>query len=78
MTASPTPPSLAQEFSKTIELHDQLDSISTEADAQLRSAIATLRSYREVKQQIHSFREVDYGLVTEMCLELELVIKLDD
>ena len=78
MTATPAPKDLAEEFAKTLKLHDQLDSITTKTDEHMRTAIEAIRWYRSAKGNVTSSTEVDFGLVTMLCWEVELLIKNAD
>lgn len=78
MTATPAPKDLAEEFAKTLRLHSQLDSITTKTDEHMRTAIGAIRWYRGAKDNVTSSTEVDFGVVAELCLELELLIQQSD
>lgn len=78
MTTTPAPNNLEEQFADTLKLHKKLDSITTKTDKQMLAAIQSLRCYREAREKIQSSKEVDYGLLAQLTLELELVIYADD
>ena len=49
--------------------------IAEQADREMRKAIRTLKAYRLHKKRCSTEKEVDFGVVAEMCLELELTIQ---
>ena len=49
--------------------------ISDRADSQMKKLVTTLRGYRLYKNRCTTETEVDFGVVAELILELELSIK---
>jgi hypothetical protein len=78
MTTTPAPNNLEEQFTNALKLHENLDSITTQADRQMLAAIQSLRCYRKAREKIQSSKEVDYGLLAQLTLELELVIYSSD
>ena len=75
MTAAPAPRGLEEQFSKIVELHSQLDSITEKTDDHMQAAIEAIRWYRRAKANVKSSTEVDFGLVAMLTWEVELLYK---
>lgn len=49
--------------------------IAEQADREMRKAIRTLKAYRLHKKRCSTEKEVDFGVLAEMILELELTVQ---
>jgi len=77
MTATPAPGDLESQFSQILKCHEDLGPATTLLNEQMRAVIAGLKAYSFNKVMVNSSTEVDYGLVAELIIELETVVKLD-
>ena len=50
--------------------------VAEQADSEMRRLLNTLRVYRENKQNYSTEIEVDYGVIAELIIELELICKI--
>ena len=77
MTATPAPGDLESRFAEILQCHKDLGPATTLLNAQMRAVIDGLKAYSFNKVMVNSSTEVDYGLVAELIIELETVVKLD-